>query len=425
MASANTEYWIVATSEKASGSRDGTYSLMKSKLQQAKIIDDIAVSNLNTFSIYFQAIHTPVSLSDKCLLQVFDVPSKLKFGRLDDLVALLDDVQKYENLIEQTCHRLEKMGLEVDPSAEFKIIWQRNTLSADEYLKKFVWDEAKYAATRLLRQNVELIVNSVVKLDDEIRVKASQFQELKNQLAALSKGANLGMANRDLVDVLTPDVVGNGNGFVYSEKLNTVICIVPRSDSPNFERDYWRLNEFVVPTSLVKYEIPKDTTSNRTEDVAVYSVTLFRKNVNQFKDACRQQKIVVRDNFTFDPNAFTEKAGRKAKLEAEKMQQEATLSRICVAAFSECFVSLVHMKAANVYIEGLLRYGTDTKVNSYVLQLPAKVKEQKLRDIILEIMGTKNIMGKDYFINDKQTDDETLYPYIQLSLTPFVQFQQK
>eukprot|EP01053_Blabericola_migrator_P009869 Blabericola_migrator_1__9868@NODE_5435_length_768_cov_173_413695_g2001_i3_p1_GENE_NODE_5435_length_768_cov_173_413695_g2001_i3NODE_5435_length_768_cov_173_413695_g2001_i3_p1_ORF_typecomplete_len199_score44_16VATPase_C/PF03223_15/1_3e37GSK3_bind/PF05350_12/0_034GSK3_bind/PF05350_12/6_6e03Hkinase_dim/PF02895_14/0_047ThrE/PF06738_12/0_2_NODE_5435_length_768_cov_173_413695_g2001_i362658 len=196
---AKQEYWLLV-SETAETGREAMYSLLKSRLSAAKLIDFSAV---------------------------FDVPTNIKYGRLDDLMRLVDDLVKHDTFVEQACRRLEKLGLEIDPAAEFKILWQRNTLSVEQYLSRFIWDEAKYPRSRVLKQNVDLLVANVAKLDEEVRVKASLFQELKNSAATNQKADTIGFATKDLVDILTPDICSEKD-FINTEHLTTVVAIVPK-----------------------------------------------------------------------------------------------------------------------------------------------------------------------------------------------------
>lgn len=97
--SAKNEYWFVATANCPEG-RETQYSILKSRLESGKFVESSAI---------------------------FDVPRSIKFGRLDDLMRLSDELVKHDTFVEQACRRLEKLGLEIDPNVEFRILWQRNT----------------------------------------------------------------------------------------------------------------------------------------------------------------------------------------------------------------------------------------------------------------------------------------------------------
>lgn len=58
---------------------------------------------------------------------MLDVPKELKFGSFDDLIRMADDLIKHDSTCEQVVRRLERQVLEIDPSAELKVIYQRIT----------------------------------------------------------------------------------------------------------------------------------------------------------------------------------------------------------------------------------------------------------------------------------------------------------
>jgi V-type H+-transporting ATPase subunit C len=106
-------------------------------------------------------------------------------------------------------------------------------------------------------------------------------------------------------------------------------------------------------------------------------VSLFRKVVDDFKNACREKKYIVRE-FAFD--AEKSKGGEKKKLEAERETQKKNLVRWCKTNFSEAFVAWVHLKAIRVFVESVLRYGLPTNFQAMLLL----VRQRKYK-IVLEI----------------------------------------
>ena len=63
----------------------------------------------------------------------------------------------------------------------------------ERYLTAFVWDEAKHPARRPLRDTVDKLMEGVGKLEDELKIKVSEYSGCKGQLAALARkqGGNL------------------------------------------------------------------------------------------------------------------------------------------------------------------------------------------------------------------------------------------
>lgn len=59
------------------------------------------------------------------------------------------------------------------------------------------------------------------------------------------------------------------------------------------------------------------------------------------------------------------------------------------------------------------------------MQLPAKVKESRLRKELDDILTSSKTLGKSYFgakVEDSgEGEEEEFYPYVSIALTPFVQ----
>ena len=100
---------------------------------------------------------------------------KLKVGTLDSLLALSDDMMKFNSLIESTVMKLRRQFLELsrlegsggNDSQGLTV----DGLSVKEYLENFIWEEAKYPSNRPLRETVEKIQETVAKIEDDMKVK--------------------------------------------------------------------------------------------------------------------------------------------------------------------------------------------------------------------------------------------------------------
>lgn len=75
-------------------------------------------------------------------------------------------------------------------------------VSADRFLTAFTWDEAKHPARRPLRETVDKLQESVAKVDDEFKVKTSEYAMVKSQLNGLTRKAGGSLATRDLGELV-------------------------------------------------------------------------------------------------------------------------------------------------------------------------------------------------------------------------------
>eukprot|EP00922_Rhytidocystis_sp_ex-Travisia-forbesii_P030587 GHVS01045175.1.p1 GENE.GHVS01045175.1~~GHVS01045175.1.p1 ORF type:complete len:398 (+),score=45.06 GHVS01045175.1:118-1311(+) len=347
---------------------------------------------------------------------VFDVPLTLKFGTFDDLIRAVDDLSKHDTYTETILRRIERQALDIDVGTEFKVIWQRNSMSLEQYLRRFSWDDSKYPRTRSLRENIELLLMTVSKLDDEVRTKTSSWQEVKSMAASYSKKDSTNLLQRDLTEVLTPDLVSRQE-FVETEHLTTAVVVVPRGHEKEWVNHYETLESFVVPQSTRNFDV------SDKEGNSLWKVVLFRSSLESFKQAAKSQRFMVRE-FNFCEKSYQTTVENRSKLEAEKTRQETFLSRICFAAFSDVFIAWIHLKAMRMFCEAVLRFGVPPSFCSFFVKPFLGSKEKKLRKELEEIFAPKGMFGKsisggavnDPLLSDLMQGDE-FYPYVSLSLT--------
>jgi len=346
----------------------------------------------------------------------FDVPdgeSALKFGSFDDLIRLTDDMQKYDSQVESIARRLERMYLEVepaksaDPLKEFKVLSQTKTLSFDKYLREWRWDDAKYPKMRGLSNNLTLLLSVANKLDEEARNKASQYSELKSVQNNLSKKETGNLMTRDLVDVLTPSVVSEGD-FVYSASMTTVICIVPQANEDQFLKSYEKYAEYVVPKSAQKF------TSLKEEDgTLVYRVVMFRSSQDAFMKKCREERTCTARAFEYSAEAYEKVKTQREEIKKECERQEKMMKGFCKASLSDVMIAWVHIKAMRVFVESVLRFGVPPHFASFVVQ-PKASQLAGVRKALADCLGKG---GQDTMADGGE--DEDYFPYVSLNFTPF------
>eukprot|EP00922_Rhytidocystis_sp_ex-Travisia-forbesii_P050441 GHVS01074979.1.p1 GENE.GHVS01074979.1~~GHVS01074979.1.p1 ORF type:complete len:396 (-),score=49.35 GHVS01074979.1:213-1400(-) len=346
---------------------------------------------------------------------VFDVPLTLKFGTFDDLIRAVDELAKHDGYTETILRRIERQALDIDAGTEFKVIWQRNSMSLEQYIRRFSWDDAKYPRTRTLRENIELLLTTVSKLDDEVRTKTSSWQEVKSMAATYSKKDNSSLLQRDLTELLTPDMVGRQE-FIETEHLTTVVVIVPRGQEKDWVAQYENLETFVVPRSTRNFHV------SDKEGNSLWRVVLFRSSLESFKHAAKSQRYIVRE-FKFSEESYQTTVENRSKLEAEKTRQETFLSRVCFAAFSDVFIAWMHLKAMRMFCEAVLRFGVPPSFCSFFIKPIHGSKEKKLRKELEDIFAPKGMFSKSFagatndpLLSDLVQGDE-FYPYVSLSLS--------
>lgn len=97
-----------------------------------------------------------------------DIP-ELRVGTLDTLMQLSDDLAKTNNFIEVVVTKLRRQVQDLGgPLAATQL--RVKGLTAEAYLTRFKWNEAKFQAKRPLKELVEIITESVSKIEDDLKV---------------------------------------------------------------------------------------------------------------------------------------------------------------------------------------------------------------------------------------------------------------
>jgi len=349
----------------------------------------------------------------------FDVPDgdrSLLFGSFDNLIRLTDDLQKYDSQVDSIVHRLERQYIELDPRAEFRVKSQRQEKPFLDYLRTWQWDEAKYPKTRSILDNVTLLMSVVNKLDEEARNKTAQFNDFKTQRGNLAKKEGASLTTRDLVDVLTPELVRmNGDAdddFIYTDHLTTVCVILPRGTEQEFLSAYETMQDKVVPMSARKFKGMEDKDGN-----TLWRVVMFRSAADGFKKQCREKRFIVRD-FEYSDDAYKRLKAQREQLEDAVKRQQELVRGLYQAAWSDAMVAWMHIKAMRVFVESVLRFGMPPRFASFILT-PKPGATTAARKALADVLGKSGQSGPTGAEKTDGQDDEEYYPYVSLSFTPF------
>ncbi|XP_041971416.1 V-type proton ATPase subunit C isoform X3 [Aricia agestis] len=238
------------------------------------------------------------------------------------------------------------------------------------YLTRFQWDMAKYPIKQSLRNIADIISKQVGQIDADLKVKSSAYNALKGNLQNLEKKQTGSLLTRNLADLVKKE-----HFILDSEYLTTLLVIVPKAMFNDWNANYEKITSMIVPrsTQLV----------HQDNDYGLFTVTLFKKVVDEFKLHARERKFIVRD---FNYNEADLAAGKNeiTKLVTDKKKQFGPLVRWLKVNFSECFCAWIHVKALRVFVESVLRYGLPVNFQS-VLMVPARKGGKRLRDVLHQL----------------------------------------
>ena len=79
------------------------------------------------------------------------------------------------------------------------------------------------------------------------------------------------------------------------------------------------------------------------KDSVLYSVTLFQRVVDDFKEAARDMRFMVKD-FTYDEEAKVKQDQKMTDLKGDMRKKFNMLVKWCSTMFSEAFIAWTHIK---------------------------------------------------------------------------------
>jgi len=347
----------------------------------------------------------------------FDIPN-LRVGGVDSLLSLSDELVKKDQFLEVTTKKIARQLVDLCVSTEAegevkksgkaeKIALTVNSVDMDTYLQQFQWDQAKYKLSSPLSDIVDAIVSTVSKLDEELRSKSTAYQQLTGSLMSEKRKKSGPLMVRDLSELIQQ----NPDGYVDSENLVTLFVIVNKYQAKEWLSSYESLLHDEVLDGGV---IPGSSTLMAEDgDNNLYSVVIFRKLVNDFKQEARKKKWTVRE-FTYNPETVSSGAEEQNKLESKRKKQRNNLIMWCRLNYSEAFIAWTHLKAIRVFVETILRYGLPADFTAVLLE-PTKKQDKKLRlalDGLYKGIGSVYIDDKDEEEDSEASANEKFYAYV-------------
>ncbi|XP_075454470.1 V-type proton ATPase subunit C 2 [Ascaphus truei] len=334
----------------------------------------------------------------------FVIP-ELKVGTLDALVSLSDELGKLDTFAESVIKKIVQYIGEVMDDSKDKV--QENLLANGvdlvTFLSRFEWDMAKYPVKQPLKNITDALSKQMSQIDTDLKSRASTYNNIKGNLQSMERKTVGNLLTRTLADIV------NKEDFVLnSEYLITLLVVVPKSSYAAWQKTYESLSDMVVPR----------TTKLIAEDAegGLFTVTLFRKVIDDFKVKARENKFLVRE-FLFNEKDLQYEKEEIIRLAADKKQQYGPLLRWLKVNFSEAFIAWIHLKALRVFVESVLRYGLPVNFQAVVLQ-PNKKSTKRLRDVLYAIFrhldeaAASNMKDCGMDIPGLQISNQDYYPYV-------------
>ncbi|NXL62363.1 VATC2 ATPase, partial [Chordeiles acutipennis] len=401
----------------------------------------------------WERMNTVTSKSNLSSNSKFHIPD-LKVGTLDALVGLSDELGKLDSFAESIIKKIAQYIGEVMEDSKDKV--QENLLANGvdliSYLTRFEWDMAKYPIKQPLKNISEALAKQVTQIETDLKTRSAAYNNIKGNLQSLEKKTVGNLLTRTLADIVHKE-----DFVLNSEYLITLLVVVPKSSYVQWQKTYESLSDMVVPRS----------TKMIAEDAegGLFTVTLFRKVMDDFKAKARENRFMVRE-FYFDEKELKCEKEELMKLASDKKQQyflinweplrgclriiaaahddfsgssygaashsEGITIRLCLFSqgpllrwlkvnFSEAFVAWIHVKALRVFVESVLRYGLPVNFQAMLLQ-PNRKSVKRLRDVLnvvfkhLDEVAAASIMDPGMDIPGLQLSNQEYYPYVYFKI---------
>ncbi|XP_063547431.1 V-type proton ATPase subunit C isoform X1 [Cydia strobilella] len=273
------------------------------------------------------------------------------------------------------------------------------------YLTRFQWDMAKYPIKQSLRNIADIISKQVGQIDADLKVKSGAYNALKGNLQNLEKKQTGSLLTRNLSDLVKKE-----HFILDSEYLVTLLVIVPKAMFNDWNANYEKITDMIVPRS--------SQLVHQDNDYGLYTVTLFKKVAEEFKLHARERKFIVRE-FSYNENDLSAGKNEITKLVTDKKKQFGPLVRWLKVNFSECFCAWIHVKALRVFVESVLRYGLPVNFQAVVM-VPSRKSMKKLRDVLQQLYAHLDHSAQSHGANAADTAELAGLGFGQSEYFPYV-----
>jgi len=342
--------------------------------------------------------------SQLCSVHPFKVPDSLRVGTLDTLMSLSDDLIKMDALAEGTVQKIYRQYIDLADGAEPDV----GGIPIEEYTKSWEWEEAKFITKAPLREIAENISQRLSTDEDQLKTKVSELNNLKGSIQAADRKAQGNFMVRALTDIVKEDDI------LDTEYMSTVLVAVNKQMYKDWNSQYEKLAQFVVPGSSKL--IQEDS------EYGLFSVIVFKKCADEFKDQCRHKRFNVRE-FAYVPEKLEQEEEKKKRDTAEYARLKDLLIGWCSIHFAEAHTCMMHLKAIRIFVESVLRYGLTSKFggmcpdfSAFILQ-PKRGKQDQLRKILCTMYGGSgaSLMEEDEVAVPGASGGE-FYPFVYCTI---------
>ncbi|KAL2858315.1 hypothetical protein BJX68DRAFT_228405 [Aspergillus pseudodeflectus] len=328
----------------------------------------------------------------------FSIP-EFKIGTLDALVQQADELAKLEAACQGVVGKVGDALRNILDGDEGQIEKMKtvNDKPVDQYLRTFSWNKVKYRADKSLAELIDLLQKEAASIDNDVRSKYSQYNQVKNTLATLQRKQTGNLATKSLAAVVDPRTLVQN-----SEYIETHLIAVPGQQVKEFLKTYETIAPMVVPRSA--------TLVAQDDEFTLYAVTTFRKHSTEFVHKCREQKWIPRD-FKYVEGGKEEERREVERVGGDERKLWGETLRLGRTAWSEAVMVWVHVLVLRVFVETVLRYGLPLDFVCTLVKTPGTKQADKAKRNLDEKYSylAGNAFGRDKKGRVKKDDPNELH----------------
>ncbi|KAJ5689892.1 hypothetical protein N7462_004284 [Penicillium macrosclerotiorum] len=359
-----------------------------------------------------EAVSTTVS-PDNGSAASFSIP-EFKIGTLDALVQQADELAKLESSCQGVVAKVGDALRNILDGDEAQIERMKvvNDKPVDQYLRTFMWNKVKYRADKPLAELIDLLHKEAASIDNDIRSKYSQYNQVKNTLATLQRKQAGNLSTKSLASVVDPRSIVQD-----SEYLETHLVAVPSQQVKEFLKTYETVAPMVVPRSAQL--VAQDS------EFSLYAVTGFKKHSAEFVHKCREQKWIPRD-FKYVEGGKEEERKEVERVGGDERKLWGETLRLGRTAWSEAVMVWIHVLVLRVFVETVLRYGLPLDFVCALIRTPSSKQADRAKQNLEEKYSylAGNAFGRDKKGRVKKDDPNEMHGAEgSMEYTPYVFYE--
>eukprot|EP01016_Furgasonia_blochmanni_P008801 TRINITY_DN13630_c0_g1_i1.p1 TRINITY_DN13630_c0_g1~~TRINITY_DN13630_c0_g1_i1.p1 ORF type:complete len:337 (-),score=140.06 TRINITY_DN13630_c0_g1_i1:277-1287(-) len=262
---------------------------------------------------------------------------KFRYGNLDSLMLINDQLAKLDLTMESLLKRIEKQYSELETKKELNVATNTGNLAPQRYVNEFKWDDSKFPRNKQFAEILKLLHMRMEDVDKLFKSSVQSYIDTKNQAQQLQKKEGGTLVTRDLSEILRGKIVSDTD-FVESQYLTTLIAVVHKNNTQGWLEKYEFLTNYVVPRSSKQFQYEDK------DGFTLWRVIVYKSQAQDFiNEAKLKLKLTVRE-FKYEPKAYEEREAKLKELEGQTKLLSTRLIQACEKYFSELYIIYIHMK---------------------------------------------------------------------------------